>query len=297
MARHARREDEYTPLTARRLSRRRALTRGAALAAGAAGVTALSTTPAEAASGDPILAGNPNDAQTGTTGLSSKSDVVTFYVVNSVNGTAVEAIASGSNGTALRATNTGGGTAISATSAGYGLVVQGGKAPLYLRPAEEFGPPTTGHHYPGELMVDAAGRQYVCFAEGDPGAWARPGFNPVSPFRVCDTRLGTGTPYSTGVKVGAGVSLEVAVAGSGGPIPLGVSAVTMNVTVTEPTGSSYLTIYPALEARPTASVINFTPGQTIANGFTSKVSAGSSIKIFNSAGAVHVIVDVSGYYV
>jgi hypothetical protein len=79
----------------------------------------------------------------------------------------------------------------------------------------------------------------------------------------------------------------------------------MNVTVTEPTGGSFLTVFPDDVSRPNASNLNFGPGQTVANHVITKVSTGPTpggppgpgrIIFYNKAGNMHLIVDVFGYF-
>jgi hypothetical protein len=86
----------------------------------------------------------------------------------------------------------------------------------------------------------------------------------------------------------------------GGVPSTGVSAVVVNVTVTEPTSNGYLTAFPANLSPPLASNVNFGARQTVANRAivpvpTSGPSAGH-ISLFNSAGRTHVVVDVGGWY-
>jgi hypothetical protein len=71
----------------------------------------------------------------------------------------------------------------------------------------------------------------------------------------------------------------------------------MNVTATQPTMPSYLTVYPAdVATRPLASNLNFQPGQSVPNLVTVRVPASGAIDFYNLAGSVHVIADVVGYY-
>ncbi|MBW3576111.1 MAG: thrombospondin type 3 repeat-containing protein, partial [Actinobacteria bacterium] len=72
-------------------------------------------------------------------------------------------------------------------------------------------------------------------------------YHPLSPTRILDTRVGNGAPTA---KVGPSRTLGLQVTGRGGVPATGVSAVVMNVTVTEPTASSYLTAWPAGTSRP-----------------------------------------------
>ena len=49
--------------------------------------------------------------------------------------------------------------------------------------------------------------------------------------------------------------------GRGGLPATGVGAVVLNVTATGPTAQGYLTVYPTGGTRPTASNLNFMPGE------------------------------------
>ena len=118
-------------------------------------------------------------------------------------------------------------------------------------------------------------------------------FVPVAPTRICDTRTGTDTPCS-GQTLGTGSVLSVQV--TGGVVPTGATAVVANVTVTGATAQSYLTAYPEGSSRPLASNLNFTSGQTVANLVTVPLSATGGIDLYNAAGSVNVLVDVTGYY-
>jgi YVTN family beta-propeller protein len=119
------------------------------------------------------------------------------------------------------------------------------------------------------------------------------GFTPLTPARILDTRLGQGAPAAA---VGPGQTLELQVSGQGGVPATGVGAVALNVTVTQPTAAGYLTVHPAGTARPVASNLNFEAGQTVPNAVVAKLGTGGRISIFNSAGTVHLIVDVAGWH-
>jgi hypothetical protein len=69
------------------------------------------------------------------------------------------------------------GTGVVAIGQGYGLGVSatGFRAPIRLTPWTTSGPPTTGQHEKGELMVDRRGDLYLCKKGGTPGTWARIG--------------------------------------------------------------------------------------------------------------------------
>ncbi len=113
-------------------------------------------------------------------------------------------------------------------------------------------------------------------------------FVDLTPARLLDTR-------ATG-KVGAGQSTAVAVAGVGGVPATGVSAVVLNLTATEPTADTYVTAHPAGGAPPNASTLNLAPGDTVANRVVVPVGAGGAVALYNARGAVHLVVDVGGYF-
>jgi hypothetical protein len=120
-------------------------------------------------------------------------------------------------------------------------------------------------------------------------------FTPLTPTRITDTRTGSGLP-NAGKTLGPAGTLPVQVSGAGGVPATGVSAAVMNVTVTNATQSSYLTAWPTGATQPTASDLNWVTGQTVPNLGVVKLGSGGSIQVFNAAGSVDVIVDVSGWY-
>jgi hypothetical protein len=136
-----------------------------------------------------------------------------------------------------------------------------------------------------DVLIDVAG--YYQAGAGD-------GFTALAPQRILDSRPATKVgPFATPWT--AGVSRDVVVGGVAG-VPVGADAVVLNVTVADTTGPSYLTIWPAGEARPTVSSLNWSPGVTIANAVTVKVGAGGKVSVFNGYGAADVVIDVAGYY-
>jgi hypothetical protein len=69
-----------------------------------------------------------------------------------------------------------------------------------------------------------------------------------------------------------------------------------NITVTNPTGASFLTAWPSDAARPTASDLNFVPGQTVPNLVVVKLGADGRVNLYNLTGSSDAIMDVVGYY-
>jgi hypothetical protein len=118
-------------------------------------------------------------------------------------------------------------------------------------------------------------------------------FTPVTPVRVFDTRTGTGgVPVAP---VGPGGQLDVTVGGTNG-IPTGATAVVLNVTVVDGTASSFLTVWPTGDARPTASSLNWTTSAATPNAVTVGLGTGGKVSFYNLAGTVNVLADVVGYY-
>ncbi|MCX6520300.1 MAG: hypothetical protein NTZ21_06530 [Actinobacteria bacterium] len=129
-----------------------------------------------------------------------------------------------------------------------------------------------------------------------------PVFQGLTPARLLDTRpagpgIATidGQALSSGA-VGAGQVLNLTVTNRGG-VPSSAAAVALNVTVTEPTNSSYVTVYPTgAPSRPTASNLNMTAGQTVANMVIVPVGTNGQVSLFNFSGSTHIIADVLGYF-
>jgi uncharacterized protein (DUF1501 family) len=116
---------------------------------------------------------------------------------------------------------------------------------------------------------------------------------PLTPARLLDTRDGTGVAAPG--TLGQGKSIDLLVAGRGG-VSSDASAVALNITVTEPTASSYLTVWPTGSPMPLAASINMEPGQTVPNLVIAQVGAGGKVSIFNFAGSTHVVADVLGSF-
>ena len=112
---------------------------------------------------------------------------------------------------------------------------------------------------------------------------------PVSPVRLLDTRL-------TDQTLGPNSSLNLQVANTA-HVPANATAVAINVTVTNTTASSYLTVYPTGESVPLASSLNWSAGETLANEAIVTVGTGYSISFYNDAGSADVVVDLQGYFV
>ena len=125
-----------------------------------------------------------------------------------------------------------------------------------------------------------------------------PSFAALSPGRVLESRVGDRTTvdgqfWQVGSRA-AGSVTELTVAGRAG-VPGDAPAVVLNVTVTEPQNSGYVTVYPCGTEPPNASNLNFSQGQTIANAVVARVGANGKVCLFTSA-TTHLVADVNGYF-
>ena len=120
---------------------------------------------------------------------------------------------------------------------------------------------------------------------------------PVSPFRITDTRTGSGLPNAGSTLTATAPTLTVQVTGVGTtPVPATASAAVLNVTATNTKSSGFFTVFPAGITQPTVSNLNFVAGQNVANLVTVPLSAAGAVSIYSSATTADVVVDVEGYY-
>jgi hypothetical protein len=121
-------------------------------------------------------------------------------------------------------------------------------------------------------------------------------YSGIVPDRVLDTRNGDTDAVPN---VAGGVEVPLTIAGVRG-VPADAGAVVVNVTVTNPAGPGFVTVWPCDEPRPVASNVNFSAaGVTVANAVVAKVAtAGPSVGaicLYASTG-VDLIVDVQGSF-
>lgn len=127
-------------------------------------------------------------------------------------------------------------------------------------------------------------------------------FEPAAqPARLVDTRPNVPpvSPYA-GMTVAAGTPLPVAGTGVDG-VPADATALAANVTVTNPSATSWLTVWPG-GPDPGTSDLNFVPGETVPNFDVVTLSTGAelptgSFDVAPFAGTTDVVVDVAGWFV
>ncbi|MDQ2724080.1 MAG: hypothetical protein M3Y36_01070 [Actinomycetota bacterium] len=218
-------------------------------------------------------------------------------------------------------------TAVDGTSNGYLTVYPTGQAPLSPTSDVNYVPGSPGCSVPSctvsNLVVSKVNGGQVTIANGsstgsvdvvvdlegyfDPTT-ASSGvghFFPMAPYRVADTRCGSPAPPSlcadetqltthTASPGPAGV-LDVPLTPVSMP-GLGIGAAEVQVTATTTSAPGFLTAYAGGATRPTASNVNFAPGETASNRAIVPVGPNGDINIYNSAGKTDVVVDVVGLF-
>jgi uncharacterized repeat protein (TIGR01451 family) len=121
------------------------------------------------------------------------------------------------------------------------------------------------------------------------------GFNPLPPCRIVDTRDAAG-PYG-GPALPAGAARTFNVRSKCG-IPDNASSVSLNLTVTGPTGAGDLRLFAGGTNPPLASAINYGADQTRANNGIVPLSTTGTLGVLSdqATGQTHLILDVNGYF-
>ena len=145
------------------------------------------------------------------------------------------------------------------------------------------------HAGSANLIVDITG-YYLATENGGQD------FYPVVPGRVYDTRkpdaVGAIPPFETLTLIHDPQNLSVG------------QSLLLNLTGTEPTDYTFITPFPAGEARPGTSALNLVPGQTAPNMATVRLGSftdddGSTYpahQFFNHSGYTHLVVDAFGIF-
>jgi hypothetical protein len=123
--------------------------------------------------------------------------------------------------------------------------------------------------------------------------WFEPGggFTGLTPARILDTRAST-----CGATLRAGETRTLAVTGRSGVPGSGVGAVALNVTATNASQQSFLTVWPTGQTRPNTSNLNMTAGRNVANLVAVGVGDAGQVSIYNDGGTVDVVIDVMGHF-
>lgn len=163
---------------------------------------------------------------------------------------------------------------------------------------------TTGRTVANSVIAPVSAAGTVCFyvagqahvlADISGAVMEGAGFRSVDPSRRLDTRTGHGD-----VPVGRVENsiLEVPMLGRAGVPDSDVTAVSINLTVTDTLTDEYggfATVFPCDAEIPNASNLNFLAGQTVPNSVISPLSADGKLCVFVQ-GSAHVIIDVNGAF-
>ena len=139
-----------------------------------------------------------------------------------------------------------------------------------------------------DLVADVVG--YYDDGEG-PGAL----FNGITPVRLLDSRAANGG-WNAPLVAGSPRDLVVRQPERAGGVPASATAVVANVTVTEGTADSFVSVWPSGLPQPGVSNLNFAAGQTVPNLAVVKIGDGGAIRFANAVGSAHLVVDVVGYF-
>jgi hypothetical protein len=107
-------------------------------------------------------------------------------------------------------------------------------------------------------------------------------FNAVGPIRLMDTRNGQGA-----TRLPAGGTVQVP------GVPLGATAVSLNVTSDAASGPGFATVFPCASGRPPTSTVNFVAGDTRPNNTIVGVNGGVCVYSMTST---EIIVDLTGFF-
>ncbi|MEH0841455.1 right-handed parallel beta-helix repeat-containing protein [Micromonospora sp. CPCC 205711] len=119
-------------------------------------------------------------------------------------------------------------------------------------------------------------------------------YTPVAPTRVLDTRAAIG--IGTRLPLAGNSELVLPLPSIDGVSAADITAVVLNLTVTQPTTAGVLRIWPDGTPLPEVSNVNFVAGETVPNLVTVPMSNGN-LRIRNTGGGtVHVIADLQGFY-
>jgi hypothetical protein len=122
---------------------------------------------------------------------------------------------------------------------------------------------------------------------------------PINPCRLADTRSGSVNVGDRSTPLRARETHTFRVHGRNGNcnIPADATAIVANVTAVSPTATTFITMWPAERGRPAASSLNVAARQSATpNSLTVALSSGGSMRAYNEAGSVHLVIDVAGYF-
>jgi len=298
---------------------RRHMLRGLGVAAAGAAVGGLAfARPAAATDGGNIVIGNSIQTATTptllipTTGWNSSPLTGALTVTNDASFTSVNAALSCITGYADSTQPSGHSIGLFGMSkAGIGAKLDG-PVPLKLTDNTNSGAPNQGAGTNGQFRVDD-GDLWFCVDDGNAtqrwrkitGAGVAGAFHPLTPGRVHDSRPAQGGAGPLGTGLNRTISVANRINPVGGAnvqsnfVPALARAVTLNITAVDTVNKGYFAVNPGGNTVVGASSINWTAGQTIANGIVASLNGSRQLTIIagGAAASSNFIIDITGYYI
>jgi hypothetical protein len=164
----------------------------------------------------------------------------------------------------------------------------------------------------GVVVASVVGAGGFAVVRATSGSSSASSFVPVAPVRVLDTRSDLGLAAVTdGVAGTLKVTGSIPTATSNGVVnavvvPVGATAVVLNVTAVNPTAGGYVSLRPGdASGAPTVSTLNVTAGGTFPNGATITIPTtgahAGQIQVwyeaeYTTVGSTELLIDIAGYY-
>ena len=150
----------------------------------------------------------------------------------------------------------------------------------------------------GAAVAVSLGAGGIGITQATTSSGEMPIYQPIEPCRLADTRpeFQVG-PRTTPIATDEAYTLTGWGTVGQCTLPGDSTALSLNVTAVDATLPTFLTLFPADSTRPNASHLNPTPGQPpTPNAVNVDLDASGEFFVYNRFGAVHVIIDVVGYY-
>jgi hypothetical protein len=187
----------------------------------------------------------------------------------------------------------------------------GSSAALSLDSTNQTPAPSRSVAQASNLMEAGNDRDlWWCHTSGTPGKWVKiagpataGALHPIDPVRVYDSRVAAPLPGALSanqnrvISVADSRNLDTGAVTLANAVPVGATAVAVNLTITGTSGSGFLAITPGDASTFAASTINWSGAITIANAVIVKLDASRQLKVFcGGAGQADFIIDVQGYW-
>ncbi|HKD10451.1 MAG TPA: hypothetical protein VKE50_00175 [Thermoanaerobaculia bacterium] len=118
----------------------------------------------------------------------------------------------------------------------------------------------------------------------------------VKPCRIVDTRGPAGPYGAPALSAGTPRNFNLLTGPCTGFPPMGVSAVSLNITVTNTLGPGFILIYPMGGTKPVVSTLNYVAGQTVANAAIVPLSDFFDVTVSAGVSGADLIIDINGYF-